>query len=73
MGCVNPDGTMTGVAQRVLRSLEDGATVQEAAQAASVPIYRVRASLRELEQAGLAYLRDGAWTLTEEGRSVLAA
>lgn len=72
MACVNPDGSISGVARKVLASLVESGDVAAAAAAAGLPVYRVRASLRELVQAGFVEEGDDGWTVTDTGRSVLA-
>lgn len=73
MACLNPDGTLTVVAAAVLGALEaDGLEEAELAAAAALPLWRLRASLRELAGAGLLADRTGCWNMTEKGREVLA-
>ena len=71
MACVNPDGTLSGVAEKILSLVEGGAEVKALAEAAGVPVYRVRASLRELVQAGLLVEAEGGWASTEAGRAAV--
>lgn len=72
MACVNPDGTISAVAGKVLVAADQGADERAMAEAAGVPVYRVRASLRELVQAGLLTQADGAWAVTDAGRAAAA-
>lgn len=73
MACVNDDGSVSAVGRKVLASLEGGATVSDAARVAALPLYRVRASLRELAGAGLAEeMGDERYALTAAGRQRLA-
>lgn len=74
MPCVNADGTLTPVAIQVLRGMEflHGANSADAiARAAGIPVYRARASLRELQHAGLVADEGTAHRLTEAGRARL--
>lgn len=74
MGCVNPDGSLTPVALQVLRALSalpDGGDAESVADATGRPLYRARASLRELEAVGLVALDRGAHRLTSAGRAKL--
>lgn len=71
MACVNPDGTVTEMARKVLAAIGQGATAEQVAQVAGAPLYRVRATTRELVAAGLVVESGGAWTLTEAGRARL--
>jgi hypothetical protein len=74
MGCVNADGSLTPLAQQVLRSLSalpDGGDAESVAELTGRPLYRARASLRELEGAGFVTLDRGAHRLTTAGRAKL--
>lgn len=74
MGCVNPDGSLTPVALQVLRALSalpDGGDAESVAAATGRPLYRARASLRELEAAGFVMLDRGAHRVTSVGRAKL--
>jgi DNA-binding IclR family transcriptional regulator len=76
MPCVNPDGTLTPVAVQVLRglaSLHAPVAMDAIAQAAGLPVYRARASLRELQNAGLVELDGIAHRITDAGRARLAS
>ena len=76
MGCVNPDGSLTPVALQVLRALSalpGGGDAESVAHATGRPLYRARASLRELEAAGFVALDRGAHRLTNAGRAKLGA
>ena len=75
MGCINPDGSLTPVALQVLRALSalpDGGDAELVAHATGRPLYRARASLRELEAVGFVALERGAHHLTKAGRARLA-
>jgi hypothetical protein len=75
MPCVNSDGSLTPVAAQVLGAL---ATVEApgaddvVARAVALPVYRVRATLRELQAAGLIEEVKGRRVLTPEGSVKLA-
>lgn len=71
MGCVNPDGTVSTAARAVLQAMQDGATAADAASAAGLPLFRVRASLRELVDGALVTVEGDLYTLTERGRDAL--
>jgi len=66
MACINPDGTLTPVAQAVITALKSSCTTLDIAQAANLPIYRVRSTIRELIEAGLVLEADGKFHLTEK-------
>lgn len=71
MACINPDGTLTLVAQAVLTSLDPPRTIEDAAATAGFPLYRVRATFRETQAAGLIEAHDDRYGLTDKGREVL--
>jgi hypothetical protein len=72
MACINPDGTLSVIAHRVLSALTRPLTPEALARATAVPLYRVRGTVRETGAAGLIEPVDGGYLLTEKGREVLA-
>lgn len=74
MPCIGPDGTLTPVAAEVLRAAGGaaGATADDIARVAGVPLYRARASLRELVDAGLLAADAGRYRATPAGSARLA-
>lgn len=72
MACINPDGTLTEVAARVLSALlERRAGTEGLAAATGLPLYRVRGTVRETGAAGLIEEGSEGWRLTDKGREVL--
>jgi len=71
MACVNADGSLTPIAKKVLAAMHSPTTPPAISQDAEVPLYRVRASLRELSDLGFVKETDGLFQITEEGRSRL--
>lgn len=71
MACINPDGTLSVVAHRVLSALTRPLSAEALATASGFPLYRVRGTLRETGAAGLIELVDGGYRLTDKGREVL--
>ena len=76
MACINPDGTLTEVAKRSLTLLAVPHTAAGLAEAASLPLWRVRATLRETGRAKLVACldpdaADPSWQLTELGVEAL--
>jgi hypothetical protein len=71
MACINPDGTLSVVAHRVLSALIRPATAEALARTAGFPLYRVRGTMRETAAAGLIEPVDGGYRLTDKGRAVL--
>lgn len=71
MACINPDGTLTPTALRVLKAAEQPKTAVELAQLLALPLYRVRSSLRELVAGGFLKEEAEQYVLTETGRAKL--
>jgi hypothetical protein len=71
MACINPDGTLSVVAHRVLSALTRPATAAALAHASGFPLYRVRGTVRETQAAGLIEPVEGGYRLTDKGREVL--
>jgi DNA-binding IclR family transcriptional regulator len=73
MACLNSDGSLTVLAGALIRSLADASDPAALASATGLPLYRVRAGLRELSEAGLASADGPAYTLTARGQALLAS
>jgi predicted transcriptional regulator len=67
MPCVKPDGTLEPMAQAIIRVLRTPHTVEEICESLRLPLYRVRSTVRELVEAGLAAEIDGRFSLTGPG------
>lgn len=75
MPCVNADGSLTPVAAQVLgavAAVETPGADEAVARAAALPLYRVRAAMRELQLAGLIEEVEGKRVITPEGSVKLA-
>ncbi|MEW5925081.1 MAG: hypothetical protein AB1746_13935 [Candidatus Zixiibacteriota bacterium] len=72
MGCVNPDGTITSSARRMLQILTEPMTPEEAARAAGQPLFKVRSSLREMVESGLIENEGDRYLITESGLQKLS-
>jgi predicted transcriptional regulator len=72
MACINADGTLTPIAQKVLSALEAPSSVSEISQRSRVPLYRVRASVRELADLGMLEEYGEIYYLTSKGTSLLS-
>jgi predicted transcriptional regulator len=72
MACINVDGTLVASARKLLLTMLEPITVEEAAKRAELPLFRVRASLREFLQAGFVSEAKGSYVLTDAGRARLA-
>jgi len=71
MACINVDGTLVTSARKLLVSLVEPKSAEEAATRTGLPLFRVRASFREFLQAGLVTQSNGAYVITEAGRTKL--
>jgi predicted transcriptional regulator len=69
MACINADGTISTMAKSLLQSLESPLTPEEAAARIGAPLFRIRASLRELESGGLVRDEGGRYRVTDQGRA----
>ncbi len=72
MACINPDGTLTDTAVTLMRVMADRHSLEEIASTTDIPLYLVRATARDLIDAGLAVERDNQYYLTEDGLERLA-
>jgi predicted transcriptional regulator len=73
MACVNADGTITATAKALLTALANPLGVEEIAAKLNVPLFRVRSSLREMVEAGLAVAQGDKYLVTEAGKTKAAA
>ena len=71
MGCVNPDGSLSASAWQMLKLLQEPQTAEKAASYSGLPLFRVRASLREMVESGMIKLDGDLYGLTEAGRDKL--
>jgi DNA-binding IclR family transcriptional regulator len=69
MACVNADGSITPTAKSLLQSLESPLGPEAIAAKAGAPLFRVRASLRELQAAGFVAESGGLYRTTDAGRA----
>ena len=73
MACVNGQGELSDSARRMLMVLQHPATPEDVASRTELPLFRVRAGLREMAEAGLVELKDGSYTPSQQGRALLPA
>lgn len=73
MACIGSKGELTESARKMLTALENPASPEDVAARADLPLFRVRAGLREMAEAGLVEQKDGSFAPTQLGRSLLAA
>jgi predicted transcriptional regulator len=71
VACINADGSLTASARKVLRALENPLTAEEIRDVTTQPLFRIRASLREMEAAGLVSGTDRHYEITAAGRARL--
>ncbi len=71
MACSSNRGELSQSALKMLAALEAPATPEDLAAHTELPLFRVRASLRELAESGLVELKDGAYATTQLGRTTL--
>ena len=69
MACINPDGTLTPSAKRILSTLSSSTTIEEVARSTGSPLFRIRSSIRELLGAGLVEEKEGKYESTKLGRA----
>ncbi|MCG6906385.1 MAG: hypothetical protein LJE63_07145 [Desulfobacteraceae bacterium] len=68
MACIDADGNLTRTAELILLALRRAAAAEEVAAETDLPLFRVRAAIRELQRAGLlAALGDQRFQTTDRG------
>lgn len=72
MGCVQPDGTLSASAASILKAVASAADVEEVAGETGLPLFRVRAAMRELAEADLVKETEGRYQATASGLELLA-
>ncbi len=71
MACVNPDGTLTESAIKILESLSVPKSPEEIANFTDVPLFKIRSALRDLINAGFVNQVNDKYKLTDEGLKIL--
>ena len=71
MACINPDGTLTEAAVAMMTVIENHHSLEEVAGVSGIPLYLVRATTRDLINAGLAVERNALFYLTDDGSAGL--
>ncbi|KPJ80953.1 MAG: hypothetical protein AMS17_20015 [Spirochaetes bacterium DG_61] len=71
MACVNPDGTVTPTAKKVLQALENPLSVNELSEQVFLPLFVLKSRLRELADYGLIEEQNEKYRITEKGRKKL--
>ncbi|MFO7495936.1 MAG: hypothetical protein R6X05_09940 [Desulfobacterales bacterium] len=68
MACIDADGNLTRTAELILLALRAPAAAEAVAAGTDLPLFRVRAAMRELERAGLLAARgDPLYQITTRG------
>ena len=71
MACINSDGSLTPTAQAVIAALNTPLSAADIGKTTALPIYRVRATVRELIEANLVIENEGTYQLTDAGKNRL--
>lgn len=71
MACVNPDGTLTESALKILDSLKNPKSPEAIADITGLPLFRIRSALRDLIAAGFVSQDNDIYNLTTEGQKLL--
>ena len=71
MACIEPGGSLSPSGRAMLESLATPLKAEEIALRAGQPLFKVRASMRELTEAGLVALQDDAYVITDAGKDAL--
>lgn len=67
MACVNADGSLTNSALELLKLATQPVSPERISKELGTPLFKVRASLREMLAAGLVVERQAGYQTTEEG------
>jgi|WetSurMetagenome_2_1015567.scaffolds.fasta_scaffold1212249_1 hypothetical protein len=73
MACISSQGELSESARKMLTALANPSTPEDVAARTELPLFRVRAGLREMAEAGVVELKDGTYSSTQLGHSLLAA
>jgi hypothetical protein len=65
MPCVNPDGSLTESARKILDVLNAPFSPEEIAARTGLPLFRVRSAMREMLEAGVVVSADGSYARPE--------
>lgn len=73
MACINPDGTLSVAAKKILTEMQAPTTLEDVAKQTELPLYRIRSSIRIVVEAGLVEEMNGEYRITEAGQARLDA
>jgi predicted transcriptional regulator len=71
MACIDANGNITRSAELILLAVMKPVSVERVAAESGLAVFRIRAALRELTQAGLILQTAGTFQITEEGQKAL--
>lgn len=73
MACVNPDGSLSASARAMLEQLAQPMTAEQVAAESPEPLFKVRANLRDMVEAGLVEKTEEQYRTSELGRQKVAS
>jgi len=68
MGCINPDGIITESARTLLKIIKNPLTSEEISKHLGQPLFKIRISIREMQNAGLLKEENDKYIITEKGK-----
>jgi predicted transcriptional regulator len=71
MACIDANGNITRSAELILLAVMKPASVEQVVGESGLAVFRVRAALRELAQAGFISQTGGTFQITAEGQKAL--
>lgn len=71
MACVEPGGSLSPSGTAMLRSMERPLTAEEISQLSGQPLFKVRASMRELTEAGFVSPQGDTYVITDAGKEAI--
>jgi predicted transcriptional regulator len=71
MACISLDGELTDSGRKILSAAQEASLPEELAHASSMPLFKVRSSLRELTDAGFMEESEGKYEITSLGKEKL--
>jgi predicted transcriptional regulator len=72
MACVNPDGTLSKTAMKILEVIKVSSKIEEISAKTEVPIFLLRSSMRDLVDAGVAKAEGEQYVITDKGKVAAA-
>lgn len=71
MACIQPDGTLSSSGELILLALRQPRVAEDVARESGVPLFLVRAGIREFLQAGFLEPMGDKFQLTDKGVDAL--